>query len=53
MKLLENEFSIIIVYVDDIVIIGTSNELTKTIDCLKKEFEMKGLENAIFFWIRN
>jgi len=28
MKILENEFSIILVYVDDINIVGTPNELT-------------------------
>jgi len=43
MKILENEFAIIIFYVDDINIVGTSNELTKAIDCLKKKFEMKDL----------
>jgi len=46
MKLLENDFSIIIVYVDDINIFGTSNELRKTIDCLKKEFEMIDLKKT-------
>ena len=49
MKKFENEFSIIIVYVSDINI-ETPNELTKAIDCLKKGFEMKDLEKAIFFW---
>jgi len=34
MKILENEFAII--YVDDINIVGTPNELTKVIDCSKK-----------------
>jgi len=43
MKILENKFSIIVVYVNDINIFRTLNELTKTIDCLKKEFEMKDL----------
>ena len=38
MKISKNEFAIIIVYVDDINIVGTLNELTKAIDCLKKEF---------------
>ena len=46
----KNEFAIIIIYVDDINIIRTHNELTKTIDCLKKEFEMKNLEKTIFLW---
>jgi len=32
MKRSKNEFSIIIVYVDDINIVGTSNELTKAIN---------------------
>ena len=45
MKRSKNEFVIIIVYVDDINFIGTPNELSKAIDCLKKEFEMKDLEN--------
>jgi len=43
LKILENEFAIIIVYVDDINILGTPNELTKAIDCSNKEFEMKDL----------
>jgi len=29
MKILENEFAIMIVYVDDINIVGTPNELTR------------------------
>jgi len=29
-------------------IVGTPNELTKTIDCLKKEFEMHDLGRAKF-----
>nr|KYP55492.1 Retrovirus-related Pol polyprotein from transposon TNT 1-94 [Cajanus cajan] len=39
----QNGFAIIVVYVDDINIIGTLEELSKAIDCLKKEFEMKDL----------
>jgi hypothetical protein len=34
------------VYVDDINIIGTLEELQKAINCLKKEFEMKDLEKT-------
>jgi len=45
---IENEFSRIFVYVDDINIIGTLNELTKGIDCLKKEFEMKDFGRTKF-----
>ena len=37
------ELAIIVVYVDDINIIGTLEELPKAISCLKKEFEMKDL----------
>jgi len=48
MKILENEFVIIFVYIDDINIVGTPNELTKTTNCLKKEFEMKDLRRAKF-----
>ena len=43
-----SEFAIIAVYVDDINIVGTPNELTKAIDCLKKEFEMKDLGRTKF-----
>ena len=50
MKRSNNKFAIIIVYVDDINVIGTPNELTKAIDCLKKEFEMKDFEKAKFFF---
>jgi len=46
----KNEHAIIIVYVDDINIIETPNEHIKTIDCLKKEFEMKDLEKAKFLF---
>lgn len=37
------KFVIIAVYVDDLNIIGTTNELSETVDYLKKEFEMKDL----------
>ncbi|KAK2374513.1 hypothetical protein QL285_075470 [Trifolium repens] len=37
-----SEFAIV-VYVDDININGTPEELPKAINCLKKEFEMKDL----------
>lgn len=47
-KRIENEFVIIIVYVDDISITWTPNELTKEINCLKKEFKMKDLERTKF-----
>jgi len=50
MKRSKIDFAIIIVYVNDINIIGTTNELTKTIDCLKKEFEMKNLEKVKFLF---
>ena len=36
-------FAIIVVYVDDLNLIVTPEELIKTIDCLKKEFEIKDL----------
>jgi len=36
MKRFKNEFSIIIVYVDDINTVGTLNEVTKAIDYSKK-----------------
>ncbi|KAK2434187.1 putative mitochondrial protein [Trifolium repens] len=43
-----SEFAIIVVYVDDINIIGTPEELPKAINCLKKEFEMKDLGKTKF-----
>jgi len=33
MKILENEFSIIVIYIDDINIVRIPNELTKAINC--------------------
>ena len=39
-------FAIIVVYVDDLNLIGTPEELIKTINYLKKEFEMKDLEKT-------
>ena len=36
-------FAIIAVYVDDLNLIGIPEELIKTIDYLKKEFEIKDL----------
>ena len=36
-------FAIIVVYVDDLNLIGTPKELIKIIDYLNKEFEMKDL----------
>ena len=38
-----SEFVIIAVYVDDLNIIGTTNELSEAVVNLKKEFEMKNL----------
>jgi len=50
MKRSKNGYAIIIVYVDDINIVGTPNELAKAIYCLKKEFEMKDLEKTNFLF---
>ncbi|XP_070020831.1 uncharacterized mitochondrial protein AtMg00810-like [Nicotiana sylvestris] len=38
-----SEFVILVVYVDDINLVGTLEELQKAIEYLKKEFEMKDL----------
>ncbi|XP_019225873.1 PREDICTED: uncharacterized protein LOC109207415 [Nicotiana attenuata] len=43
-----SEFVIIVVYVDDLNIIGTCKELSKVVECLKKEFEMKDLGKTKF-----
>ena len=42
------EFFIIDVYVDDLNIIGTLEELSKVVNLLKKEFEMKELGKTKF-----
>ncbi|WCJ40675.1 Retrovirus-related Pol polyprotein from transposon RE1 [Euphorbia peplus] len=43
-----SDFSIISIYVDDLNIIGTPEEIPKAIDSLKKEFEMKDLGKTKF-----
>ena len=44
----EISLSIVAVYVDDLSLIETPEELTKTASYLKKEFEMKDLEKIKF-----
>ena len=44
----ETKFVIIIVYVDDLNLVGTLKELTKRKNYLKKEFEMKDIEKTKF-----
>ena len=44
----ETGFAIITVYVDDFNLVGTPEELTKTTEFLKKEFEMKDLGKTKF-----
>ena len=41
-------FAIIAVYVDDLNLVGTHEELTKTAEYLEKEFEMKDLGKTKF-----
>jgi hypothetical protein len=48
MKRSGNEFVIIAVYVDDLNIIGTPEELPKAVNILKEEFEMKDLGRTKF-----
>ena len=43
-----SEFVIIAVYVDDLNIIGTLEELSKAVEYLKREFEMKDLGKIKF-----
>ena len=45
-KKTENGFAIIAVYVDDLNLIGTPEELIKTANYLRKEFEMKDLRKT-------
>ena len=40
-KKLESGFVIVAVYVDDLNLVRTPEELTKIANCLKNEFEMK------------
>ena len=47
-KKLEIGFAIIAVYVDNLNIVGTPKELTRTTNYLKKEFEMKDLGKTKF-----
>ena len=44
----ETGFAIIAVYVDDLNLVGTPEELTKTVEYLMKEFEMKDLGKTKF-----
>ena len=44
----ETGFAIIAVYVDDLNLVGTPEELTKTVEYLMKEFEMKDLRKTKF-----
>ena len=48
-KKTKTEFAIIALYVDDLNLVKTIEELTRTTKYLKKEFEMKDLEKTIFF----
>ena len=41
-------FAIIAVCVDDLNLVGTTEELTRTTNCLKNEFEMKDLGKTKF-----
>jgi hypothetical protein len=43
-----SHFVIIVVYVDDLNLIGTSQGLSGAMNCLKKEFEMKDLGRTKF-----
>ena len=45
----ETGFAIIAVYVDDLNLVGTPEELTRTTNYLKKEFEMKDLGKTKFY----
>ena len=46
----ETGFAIITVYVDDLNLVRTSEEFTRTTNYLKKEFEMKDFEKKISKW---
>ena len=44
----KTEFAIIAVYVDDLNLVGTLEELIRTTNYLKNEFEMKGFGKTKF-----
>ena len=44
----ETGFAIIVVYVDDLNLVGTSKKFTRTTNYLKKEFEIKDLGKTKF-----
>ena len=44
----KTRFSIIVVYIDDLNLIGTHEELTRTENYLKREFKMKDLGKTKF-----
>ena len=44
----ESRFAIVAVYVNDLNLVGTLEELTKTKNCLKNKFEMKDLGKTKF-----
>ena len=48
-KKIENGLAIIAVYVDDLNLIGTLEELIKTANYLKKKFEMKDLRKTRYY----
>ena len=47
-KRLESGFAIVTVYVDNLNLVGTSEELRKTTNYLKNEFEIKDLGKTKF-----
>ena len=49
MKKSQSGFTIITIYVDNLNIIETFEEFSKTMEYLKKEFEMKDLEKTRFY----
>ena len=49
----ESGFAIVAVYIDDLNLVGTPKELTKTANCLKSEYEMKDLGKTKLSWLAN
>ena len=44
----QTRFEIIVIYVDDLNLVGTPKELIETVKYLKRQFEMKDLEKTKF-----
>ena len=47
-KKANSRFQIIVIYIDDLNIVGNLEEISQVTNCLKKEFEIKDIEKTKF-----